>query len=363
MPFPRMPWHNTLGPIGLDLGARTPHAMQVKLGVDAPRTHCAARVHADTTLLGRMHAAVHAMKNAGFVGREVVVGLPAHDARMHVARFPALEGADHSEAVSWEAAERTACARDTIVADSIATEAPSTSGDSKNEFLVVSANATELTAALDLLIDNGFDPIAVEPRFAAIARALGRRVRRDADSGTIRAVLHVEHEGATVLVLRGDRVAFCREIALGGDTLDHAVAARLSIAPESATVLRARRIAASRGCAPPIDPAAEEAALAATRPTLDALANELALCLRYFGVTFRGGQPTRVILSGPHGGEPRFAEIIEETCRASVSSFDAELPSAAALLAGDHSDPPAAFLAAYGLSCRGRVSQRKEVAA
>ena len=363
MQFPRMPWQHNLGPIGLDLGADAPHAMQVRLGVDAPTAHCAARVETSPALIDRTRAAIHALRCAGFVGREVVVGLSSSCASMHVARFPTLESDDHREAVAWEAAERSAIPRESIVADSLATLAPSSGTDSKSEYLVVSANATELTDALDLLIESGFEPIAVEPRFASIARALARRVRRDADSNHIRAVLHVERAGSTVLVLRGDRVAFCREITLGGGALDQAVAARLSISVEAAAVLRDRRIAYARGVAPTIDPIAEEAALAATRPTIDAIANELALCLRYFGVTFRGGQPTRVILSGPHGAEPRLAGIIEETCRANVSSFETELPSAAVELTGGSCETPAAYLAAYGLSCRGRAVLAKEVAA
>jgi len=118
----------------------------------------------------------------------------------------------------------------------------------------------------------------------------------------------------------------------------------------------AHRIAAARGMAPAVDAVAEESALAATRATIDALAGEVALCLRYYGVTFRGGQPGRVVVSGPHGAEPRLAEIVAETTRAEVVPFDRELPSAAAeggdvrLGAGEF----ASWLAAYGLACRGR---------
>ena len=363
MPCWRMPWQNNIGPIGLDLGADTPRAMQVRLGVDEPRIRTTARIEPAADLVERARAAANAMRRERFVGREVVVGLPSPFARMHVARLPALVGNDLHEAVAWEASERSAMPRETIVADSVPTGAPQAGTDGREEQLVVSANIVELEAALDVLIDAGFEPISVEPRFAAIARALGRRTRRDADLTNIRAVLHIENFGSTVLVLRGDRIAFCREIALGGDALDHAVSTRLAIPLGSASVLRARRIAAIRGVAPTVDAVAEEAALAATRPTIDAIAGELALCLRYFGVTFRGGQPSRVILSGPHSFEPRLAGIIEETCRASVGAFEAELPTATATDANFQREGAATWIAAYGLSCRGRDSRGNGVAA
>ena len=112
----------------------------------------------------------------------------------------------------------------------------------------------------------------------------------------------------------------------------------------------------------------EEASLAATRATLDALAGEVALCLRYFGVTFRGGQPARVVLSGPHGAEPRLASIIEDACRSSVVHCESELPAAATVAAlgpvgASQTGEIADWLACYGLACRTRSLISMEEAA
>jgi hypothetical protein len=119
--------------------------------------------------------------------------------------------------------------------------------------------------------------------------------------------------------------------------------------------LRAQRIAASEGQGAPVDAVAEEAAAAATRGTLDALAGEVALCLRYYGVTFRGGQPGRVVLSGPHGAEPRLAEIVAGITRADVVSFREETQAALARDGAGLAD----WLTAYGLACRPRPSSAR----
>lgn len=351
MAFWRMPWNRSIGPIGLDLGAESPRAMQVRRGDERPSAVVHAHVEPSADLARRASAAAAAMRSAGFVGRDVVVGLPATVARMHVAKLPSVGGADAREAIAWEASERNALPRESIVADAIPTGAPANPGDAKEEQLVVAASTEMLEQALAALMDAGFDPIAVEPRFMSIARAISRRSRRDVDVNNVRAVLHVEQHGSCIMVLRGDRIAFCREIPIGGESLDQAVAARLSVPIDAAAVLRAHRIAAVRGIAPAVDAVAEEAALAATRATIDALAGEVALCLRYYGVTFRGGQPTRVVLSGPHGAEPRLAGIIEETTRASVVAYESELPQAA-LDAKVASRDFAPWLAAFGLACR-----------
>jgi Tfp pilus assembly PilM family ATPase len=355
----RLPWHRSIGPIGLDLGAETPRAMQVRAGGDAPVAACAIRCAPTDGLVARAASAARELHRAGFVGREVVVGLSPADAPMLVARMPVLEGDDAREAVAWEAAERTAIPREQLVADSVATGAPSNAQqDGREERLVVAAPLAALDEALSVLLEAGLEPIAVEPRFASVARALARRARRDADVAQVRAVLHVDRAGSTVMVLRGDRIAFCREISIGGATLDDAVAARLGVSTEQAATLRMRRMAAIRGVAPAVDSVADDAALGATRATLDALAGELALCLRYFGVTFRGGQPSRVILSGTDAAEPRLAGILEEACRTSVVSFESELPSAFASSALDafHSDDGLApWTGAFGLACRSRL--------
>ena len=356
MSYWRMPWNRSVGPIGLDLGAESPRAMQVRHGPDAARRVVTASVDAGDDLARRAVQSAVAMRRAGFVGREVVVALPSSVTRMHVTRMPVALGENAQSAVAWEAAQRHDLPHERVVADAVATGAPSQHGDGKEEQLVVAADADDVERAMSALIDAGFDPIAAEPRFMSVARAASRRARRDADAGLVRAVLHVEQQGTMIMVLRGDRVAFCREIPIGGETLDRAVSARLAVPLEAAAGLRAHRIAAARGTATPVDPVADEAALAATRATIDALAGEVALCLRYYGVTFRGGQPSRVVISGPHGAEPRLGSIVEETTRAEVVSIEHELPTQA--LAGLRAKVPggdvAAWVAVFGLACRDR---------
>ena len=186
----RLPWHRSIGPIGLDLGAETPRAIQVRAGGDAPVAACAIRCDPAAGLAARAASAARELHRAGFVGREVAVGLSPADAPMLVARMPVLEGDDAREAVAWEAAERTAIPREQLVADSVATGSPGNAQqDGREERLIVASPLAPLEEALSALIDAGFEPVAVEPRFASVARALARRARRDADVSQVRAVL------------------------------------------------------------------------------------------------------------------------------------------------------------------------------
>jgi type IV pilus assembly protein PilM len=362
----RMPWHRSIGPVGLDLGTASPCAMQVRVGADEPVAAAAARVAGDATLVERAEAAVVALRSGPFVGREVVVGLGPGAAHMLVSRLPELDESDAAGAIAWEASEKTGIPHERVVADAVRSGSPAHGGDARDEYILAAADGDELAAALEVLVSAGLEPVAVEPRFASVARALGRRTRRDSDADNVRAVLHVDDERSTVLVLRGDRMAFCREISTGGAALDRAVAARLGIDERAAHALRARRMAAVRGDGPSVEAVTEDAAVAATRAALDSLAGEVALCLRYYSVTFRGAQPSRVVLSGPGAFEPRLAGTLETACRAGVVAFADELPSGFLAAAGrvegvggDLSD----WIAAFGLACRGRRERAEERAA
>jgi Tfp pilus assembly PilM family ATPase len=66
-----------------------------------------------------------------------------------------------------------------------------------------------------------------------------------------------------------------------------------------------------------------------------------------------------VVISGPHGAEPRLAAIVEETTRAEVVAIEGELPQLAieslreAAPGGDASS----WITAFGLACRERHAQ------
>ena len=90
----RLPWHRSIGPIGLDLGSHEPRALQLRVGPDAPLRAAVARVAPAAGIVERAEAIAKQMRHAGFTGREVVIGLPPNMARMSVVRVPALTGVD-----------------------------------------------------------------------------------------------------------------------------------------------------------------------------------------------------------------------------------------------------------------------------
>ncbi|MHC4429364.1 MAG: pilus assembly protein PilM, partial [Planctomycetota bacterium] len=203
--------------------------------------------------------------------------------------------------------------------------------------------------------------VAIEMHFTALARAFGRPSFSPSAAQEVRTVVDVGASGSTVMILRGGRIAFCKPIAIGGEQFDQAVAEHLQMDVASARSLRAARIAASfgdSGSVPVTDPSIERAEYDAVRPLLGSFAKEVMLCVRYYGVTFRGHPPQHLILTGGDGLEPRLDEALAEQCKIPVT-FEHEGPGAAGLREGIrdclHRDPgpPACWAVAAGLSLRG----------
>ncbi|MGH7179684.1 MAG: pilus assembly protein PilM, partial [Tepidisphaeraceae bacterium] len=111
-----------------------------------------------------------------------------------------------------------------------------------------------------------------------------------------------------IVIGRGHDISFIKPIEIGGRQFHEAVARKLNMTPDEARALR-RRLTESNtapdSAAPATDDPVRQAVLDATRSGMEEMARELALCLRYFSVTFRGQRPERVRLYGGEANDPQ----------------------------------------------------------
>jgi type IV pilus assembly protein PilM len=260
-----------------------------------------------------------------FRGRRCVLTLPRRMVAVQAMRMPALGDEDLRAAIRWEAPERFGVERERAQVDFLRTGLVT---EGRDEVLAMCGDRPAVEALLDPLVDAGLRPEAAEPSFVAAARACSRTCRRDADRGRIRAAVEIDADGATILVLQGSRLAFARGVAFGGDAFEAAIARSLGIGADEAASLRRDRMAAAsaarsgRTDARPVDPEADAAASDATRGLRAELAHEVARCLRYYGVTFRGPAATEVRLCGEDALEPGLESSIAEVTQLPVTDDD-----------------------------------------
>jgi type IV pilus assembly protein PilM len=365
----------SVGLVGVDFGTRAIKLLQVREQGRQLRVIGAASVDVPAgpadgeearALTDRLWGA---FASGGFSGRRCVVSLPRDDVRVQSVRLPKMPDDELQQAAVWEASQRFGFDRAAMEVDLIRTGAELQGGENRDEVLLIAASHAAINARVEPLMAAGLRPVAIETHFTALARAFSRPSFSPSATQDVRAVVDVGVSGSTVMILRGGEIAFCKPIAMGGALLDQAVAEHLEMDVASARSLRAARIAAAleqSGSAPVTDPSIERAEYDAVRPLLGSFAKEVMLCVRYYGVTFRGHPPQQLILTGGDGLEPRLDEALAEQCKIPVT-FEHEGPGVAGLVRGIrdllHRDagPPACWAVAAGLSLRGLapVKQRK----
>lgn len=114
-----------------------------------------------------------------------------------------------------------------------------------------------------------------------------------------------------VIVLRGADVVFYKSLAIGGVNLDRIASEQLDLDHTTAIDLRRRRKARRDDAGEEgMDASVDRAMFDAVRPLLDQLATEVALCLRYYTVTFRGQRPAVALVAGSESREPGLVDIL-----------------------------------------------------
>jgi type IV pilus assembly protein PilM len=358
---------STIGAVGVDFGTNAVRMLQLRMKRGrlsvAGACHAPPAPPADAAPDERWQESLRAaVTEAGFAGRRCVVSLPRGDLAIQSVRMPRLPDGELRDAAGWEAAERFKLERDKIVVDFLRMGEVSRGAETRDEVLIVAAPTATLQARVNPLLVAGLRPVAVDLGIAALVRCYSMRCRREADRAHVRAILEMGASGSTFVVLRGDQIALCKPIPIGGRDFDQAVADHLAIELAVASDLRARRIGVVRRTrieAPESenDPT-DRAIFESVRSLLDRIAKEVSLCLRYYGVTFRGKPPDRVILSGGDSLEPRFDTLLSRAVNLPVMFDDSTSPTGELFVAIEkavdrQSGPAPSWAVAAGLSVRG----------
>ena len=370
---------SSIGVVGVDFGASAIKLLQLReragkievLGaarIDAPGSHAA---HLPATLVDHLRSA---LARGRFVGRRCVVSLPRAAVRLQAVRLPRMSDNELMQAASWEASQRFNLPRAGMQADFMRTGAVPSAGEAREEILLLAASHESIHACVDPLMQAGLRAMAIETSFAALERIMARRCRREIDKNIVRAVVDIGESGTTFMVLRGDQIAFCKSIEIGGSNFDQAVAEHLQLDLAAAHELRTRRLAAAiqatdapsgqpeRAASAASQSGTDRAVFEAVRSLLGEIVREVMMCLRYFGVTFRGQPPQTIIVTGGDGLEPGFDRMLEDGCKVPFSRDDdtgtlASIEAQLVPILGAARGPAASWAVAAGLSLRGIRAQ------
>ena len=228
----------------------------------------------------------------GFRGRQVVSCVPAGDLHLQSVRLPLLPPAELEKVVRWEAQERLPFPAANAELRYLQAGQIRQDANVKQEVVLMACQQTVLQRHLRILESAALVPVAIDVEPCAVLRAF-----RNGQSGNNDRVayLHLGDSLTTVFIADGDTILFLKYVGCGGREMDQAVAKHLELdLPE------AMRLRASVTNSAELDSQSDvhRSVIEAIRPQLEALASELELCFRYFMVTFRGQQATKLIVTG-----------------------------------------------------------------
>jgi type IV pilus assembly protein PilM len=350
-------------PIGVDIGTTTVRLLQLggperDLRVqDAGRfvipqeAKADAKQHREAVLEGIRRL----LKERHFRGREAVMALAPGEVAIRNVRMPRMPREELATAVNWEAQNKFPFDTATAVIQYVVAGEVRQGDQTLDEVILFATPRVEVDGRIQLAREAGLDLVSLDAEPCAIFRGFERFLRRRDDD---RAVSVFADIGAatTVLIALGRDIVFVKTIPIGGAVFNRAVAECLELAPAEAEALR-RRV--GRRDRPQADDVggdrAGRAVADAIRPHIEDLADEINLCLRYFGVTFRGPRVESIVFTGGEAHDPCVPPLLGERL-----GIEAMVGDPFRSVRTDHLGPildrravRSEWATAFGLSCRG----------
>jgi type IV pilus assembly protein PilM len=285
-------------PIGLDLAADALRLLQLAPAGDGWTAVAAAEAPLPAGLKPTddrypdafREALRSALASTGFQGRRVVSALPSAAMMCKNLRLPPMPADELAAAVQWEATDRFRFEPGQAVVQYLSAGQVSQGDDEKLELIVLASKLDFVEAHVAVLTAAGLKPEAIDARPSALSRLDGIAASQPDDGpDQARLLIDLGAHACQVLIVRRGRVHFFKTIEMGSNRIDSVAGGVLGVSLEQATRRREAMSATDE-----VDPGYLEAA----RGPLQELGREIGLCLRYFGVTFRGARPTAGRLIG-----------------------------------------------------------------
>lgn len=319
----RMFWQNNTMPIGVDIGNWGIKLVQIKLENGIWKVTANSRqaytdnIFCDSARRKNIIADTlrSALNSSNFHGAECVCSMCPSDVKLRAVRLPRMSDQELTKAVVWEAADRFELNHGTFEVDWIRAGEVVQGDETRDEIILLAATHEDIEVHLDALIECRLRPVALDTSFTSLARLFTRNLRREKDRGTAQIVIDVGEGGTSIIMTRGTEIAFIKYLNIGSRSFVDAIKQALNLDDESAQQLRSQYVInyyAESDDNSSKDTSVIRAIFDAQRPVMHKLAEEAALCLRYYGVTFRGGRPNKVILTGGAGNEPYLATILNK---------------------------------------------------
>ena len=247
-----------------------------------------------------------------FHGRDVISCVPSGKLKITSLRLSEAEKGAIEQALRREVAQRFGLDPDEDAIDYVVAGHVRQGDELKSELIVFATDNQTIKNHIAMLEDAELRPVAIDTIPCALFRSFERSLRRQEDRELTVVFVDVGSCFTTVVFGRGGEISFVKQIPIGGEQFVQQVAAKLGISISEAEMLReSLRMESGFSLLRPdaeddpsqqdernMDVSTRHAVSDAVTSVAEDLAREVALCLRYHTVTFRGKKVERAVFAG-----------------------------------------------------------------
>jgi type IV pilus assembly protein PilM len=255
-----------------------------------------------------------------FVGRRVVATLPREIVHVKNLRLPVAPSAELEAAVLKEAAGLFQFDISNALVQFLPAGEVRQGNQTQQEIIVLAVARTQIDQYLEQLEKCGVIVASLDTEITGLFRAFERFIRRVEDQQEVQILVDIGAQRTQVIISRGRTISFYKMLEIGGLHLLDAVGRKLGITLEEAKALRQRLLDGGQANDGKSRDSVRQAVFDATRSVAEELGRELAMCLRYYSVAFRGHRPSRVRLVGGEAADPQLHAIFKASLSVAVEA-------------------------------------------
>ncbi len=252
------------------------------------------------------------MAQRHFRGRDVISCVPSGRLKITSLRLSEAEKGAIEQSLRREVSQRFGLDPDEDAIDYVVAGHVRQGDELKSELIVFATDNQTIKNHITMLEEADLKPVAIDTIPCALFRSFERSLRRQEDRELTVVFVDVGSCFTTVVFGRGGEISFVKQIPIGGEQFVQQVAAKLGISIGEAEMLReSLRVESgfpmlrpdaqdypSRPDERNMDVSTRHAVSDAVTCVAEDLAREVALCLRYHTVTFRGKKVERAVFAG-----------------------------------------------------------------
>jgi len=298
-------------PIGVDLGSSTVKMVQMATTESGLRLLAAGSANvpqgfreSPSRRMDYMARSIRSLlKTRAFKSTECVISLPAEMTFILHMKVPKVGPEELTSALEWGLQGKLPYpVEDAIVRHLVAGDVYG-DGEAKQEVIVIAASKKTVDDCLAMSRRSKLDVVGLSVEPCAIVDCFARLFRQSEDT---RTTLYVDIGQAStqVVLAHGSRIAFARNLPVGGRQLDSKVAEGLGISLDEAWQLR-RKLA----CGDDVDSRSDEVYRLLECPASE-LTKELTQCMRYHESVFPNQAVEQLVFLGGQANDKRFCQTV-----------------------------------------------------